>query len=82
MMGDIDMILNIIATAIDVIMILSLMVQQVKQTDNSNAIGHLLFIRDLCNEYYSHLEMMGYRQTVRHRILIPVLPGSNPCVAI
>lgn len=42
MMGDIDMILNIIATAIDVIMILSLMVQQVKQTDNSNAMGYLL----------------------------------------
>lgn len=37
MMGDIDMILNIIATAIDVIIILSLMMQQVKQTDNSNA---------------------------------------------
>ena len=42
MMGDIDMILNIIATAIDVIMILSFMVQQVKQTDNSNAMGYLL----------------------------------------
>ena len=41
-MGDIDMILNIIATVIDVIMILSLMMQQVKQTDNSNAIGYLL----------------------------------------
>lgn len=41
-MGDIDMILNIIATAIDAIMILSLMMQQVKQTDNSNAIGYLL----------------------------------------
>lgn len=40
--GDIDMILNIIATAIDVIMILSLMMQQVKQTDNSNAMGYLL----------------------------------------
>ena len=42
MMGDIDMILNIIATVIDIIMILSLMMQQVKQTDNSNAIGYLL----------------------------------------
>ena len=41
-MGDIDMILNIIATVIDVIMILSLMIQQVKQTDNSNAMGYLL----------------------------------------
>ena len=41
-MGDIDMILNIIATVIDIIMILSLMMQQVKQTDNSNAIGYLL----------------------------------------
>ena len=42
MMGDIDMILNIIATVIDAIMILSLMIQQVKQTDNSNAMGYLL----------------------------------------
>ena len=42
MIGDIDMILNIIATVIDVIMILSLMMQQVKQTDNSNAMGYLL----------------------------------------
>ena len=41
-MGDIDMILNIIATVIDVIMILSLMMQQIKQTDNSNAMGYLL----------------------------------------
>ena len=41
-MGDIDMILNIIATVIDVIMILSLMMQQVKQTDNSNTMGYLL----------------------------------------
>ena len=40
--GDIDMILNIIATVIDIIMILSLMMQQVKQTDNSNAMGYLL----------------------------------------
>lgn len=41
-MGDIDMILNIITTAIDAIMILNLMMQQVKQTDNSNAIVYLL----------------------------------------
>ena len=41
-MGDIDMILNIIATVIDIIMILSLMMQQVKQTDDSNAMGYLL----------------------------------------
>lgn len=26
--------------------------------------------------------MMGYCQTVRHRILIPVFPGSIPCAAI
>lgn len=36
------MILNIITTAIDAIMILNLMMQQVKQTDNSDAIGYLL----------------------------------------
>ena len=36
------MILNIIATAIDAIMILNLMIQQVKQTDNSNAMEYLL----------------------------------------
>lgn len=36
------MILNIITTAIDAIMILNLMMQQVKQTDNSNAIVYLL----------------------------------------
>lgn len=42
MMGDIDMILKIIATAIDAIMMLSLMMQQVKQTDNKCAIGYLL----------------------------------------
>lgn len=41
-MGDIDVILNIIATAIDAIVILNLMIQQVKQTDNSNAMGYLL----------------------------------------
>lgn len=57
MMGDIDMILNIIATAIDVIMILSLMMQQVKQTDNSNAMGYLLSYSIFCNEYYGHLEI-------------------------
>lgn len=42
MMGGIDMILSIIATVIDAITILSLMMQQVKQTDNSNAMGYLL----------------------------------------
>lgn len=36
------MILNIIATVIDAIMMLSLMIQQVRQTDNSNAMGYLL----------------------------------------
>ena len=41
-MGDIDMILNIIATAIDALVILGLMGGQVKQTDNSNAMGYLL----------------------------------------
>ena len=41
-MGDIDMILNIIATVIDIIMILSLMIQRVKQTGNSDGVGCLL----------------------------------------
>lgn len=41
-MGDIDMILKIIATVIDAITMLRLMMQQVKQTDNSNAMGYLL----------------------------------------
>ena len=41
-MGDIDMILNIIATVIDAIMILSIVMAQVKQTDNKYAIGYLL----------------------------------------
>lgn len=41
-MGDIDMILNIIATVIDAIMILSLVMAQVKQTDNKYTIGYLL----------------------------------------
>ena len=41
-MGDIDMILNIIATAIDALVILGLMRGQVKQKDNSNAMGYLL----------------------------------------
>lgn len=36
------MILNIIATVIDVIMILSLVMEQVKQTDNKCTIGYLL----------------------------------------
>nr|DAQ84043.1 MAG TPA: hypothetical protein [Caudoviricetes sp.] len=42
MMGDIDMILKIIATATDALVMLGLMGEQVKQTDNSNAIGYLL----------------------------------------
>lgn len=42
MMGDIDMILNIIATAIDALVILGLMGGQVKQKDNSNVRGYLL----------------------------------------
>ena len=41
-MGDIDMILNIIATVIDAIMILSLVMAEVKQTDNKCTIGFLL----------------------------------------
>lgn len=36
------MILNIIATATDVLVILGLMGEQVKQKDNSNAMGYLL----------------------------------------
>jgi hypothetical protein len=42
MMGDIDMILKIIATATDVLIMLGLMGGQVKQKDNSNAMGYLL----------------------------------------
>ena len=42
MMGDIDMILNIIATVIDAIMMLILVMAQVKQTDNKCTIGYLL----------------------------------------
>lgn len=41
-MGDIDMILKIIATAADALVILGLMRGQVKQKDNSNAMGYLL----------------------------------------
>ena len=41
-MRDIDMILKIIATATDVLVILGLMGGQVKQKDNSNAMGYLL----------------------------------------
>lgn len=41
-MGDIDMALKVIATAIDALVILGLMREQVKQKDNSNAMGYLL----------------------------------------
>jgi hypothetical protein len=41
-MGDIDMALKVIATAADVLVILGLMGGQVKQKDNSNAMGYLL----------------------------------------
>lgn len=41
-MGDIDMALKVIATAIDALVMLGLMGGQVKQTDNSNAMGYLL----------------------------------------
>lgn len=41
-MGDIDMVLKAIATATDALVILGLMRGQVKQKDNSNAIGYLL----------------------------------------
>lgn len=41
-MGDIDMILKIIATATDALVMLGLMRGQVKQKDNSNAMGYLL----------------------------------------
>lgn len=42
MMGDIDMALKVIATAADALVILGLMGGQVKQKDNSNAMGYLL----------------------------------------
>lgn len=41
-MGDIDMALKVIATAADALVILGLMRGQVKQKDNSNAMGYLL----------------------------------------
>lgn len=41
-MGDIDMVLKVIATAVDALEILVLVRGQVKQKDNSNAIGYLL----------------------------------------
>ena len=41
-MGDIDMALKVIATATDALLILGLMREQVKQKDNSNAMGYLL----------------------------------------
>lgn len=40
-MGDIDMALKVIATAADALVILGLMREQVKQKDNSNAMGYL-----------------------------------------
>lgn len=41
-LGDIDMALKVIATAADALVILGLMGGQVKQKDNSNAMGYLL----------------------------------------
>lgn len=41
-MGDIDMALKVIATATDALVMLGLMRGQVKQKDNSNAMGYLL----------------------------------------
>lgn len=41
-MGDIDMALKVIATAADALVMLGLMGGQVKQKDNSNAMGYLL----------------------------------------
>lgn len=41
-MGDIDMVLKVIATAADTLVILGLVRGQVKQKDNSNAMGYLL----------------------------------------
>ena len=41
-MVDIDMVLKIIATAADALMILGLARGQIKQKDNSNAMGYLL----------------------------------------
>lgn len=40
--GDIDMALKVIATVADALVILGLMREQVKQKDNSNAMGYLL----------------------------------------
>ncbi len=40
--GDIDMALKVIATAADALVMLGLMGGQVKQKDNSNAMGYLL----------------------------------------
>lgn len=56
-MGDIDMVLKVIATAADALVILGLMRGQVKQKDNSNAAGYWGRMHDLCNEYYDHLEI-------------------------
>jgi hypothetical protein len=41
-MGDIDTALKVIATAADALVILGLMRAQIKERDNSNAMGYLL----------------------------------------
>lgn len=41
-MGDIDMVLKVIATAVDAFMIFALAEMQIKQKDNSNVRGCLL----------------------------------------
>lgn len=41
-MGNIDMVLKVIATAVDAFMIFALVGGQIRQKDNSNAMGYLL----------------------------------------